>query len=313
MRRLLVPLSWFWRAGSAVRMARARVGRQKLDVPVISVGALTMGGAGKTPLVAHLAARLRERGRNPAILTRGYKRISKEPIVIVPRGGNAPVESTGDEAQIFIRRGDAHVGVGANRYEVGRRMERELSPDIFLLDDGFQHVQLHRDHDILLVDSNDPAAGGVFPAGRSREPLSALARATEIVLTGNAPMKAAVPVFRSRVVPIEWVDFTGSALPLDSFRGQRVVAFCGLGNPKSFWRTLDELGIAPLARREFPDHHRYSAGDLKSLDAADAYLTTEKDAINLGNCDGSNCEKISWLRIDLEIEKGAELLERLLD
>jgi len=275
---------------------------------VISVGALTMGGAGKTPLVAHLAAKLRGMGRNPAILTRGYKRISREPIVIVPRGESALVESTGDEAQIFIRRGDAHVGIGANRYEVGRRMERELAPDLFLLDDGFQHVQLHRDRDIVLVDSEDPGAGGVFPAGRLREPLSALARATEIVLRGGGDFSAAAPLFHSRVIPIEWVDHaTGSALPLETFRGSRVVAFCGLGNPRSFWRTLDEIGIAPLARREFPDHHRYSLGDLESLDAADAYLCTEKDAINMA----APCARLFWLRIDIALDREAELLERI--
>jgi len=319
-KRMLTPLAWIWRAGSAVQMSRARAARRKLDAPVISVGALTMGGAGKTPLVAHLAARLRALGWNPAILTRGYKRTSREPIVMVRRGQAAAVESTGDEAQIFIRRGDAHVGIGANRYEVGRAMEREFAPDIFLLDDGFQHVELHRDHDIVLIDSNDPEAGGAFPVGRLREPLSALRRATEVVLTGDGEFRTHLPCFRSRVIPLEWVSLeSGAAMPLEAFRGQRVVAFCGLGNPRSFWRTLEQIGIAPLARREFPDHHRYSRGDLASLaaplsQAADAYLTTEKDSINIGaRCRGERCAKIFWLRIDVEIENEAELLERILD
>ena len=112
---------------------------RELKTPVISVGGLTMGGAGKSPMVAHLARVLREAGRNPAILTRGYRRESSD-VVIVPRGGSAAPSATGDEAQIFLRRGDAHVGIGSGPVRSGRRMETELAPDVFLLDDGFQHV-----------------------------------------------------------------------------------------------------------------------------------------------------------------------------
>ena len=115
-------------------------------------------------MVAHLAARLRELGRNPAILTRGYKRVSSEPIVIVPRGSKAAVNDTGDEAQMFIRRGDAHVGIGADRYAgLGRKMEEQLAPDIFLLDDGFQHVELARSRDIVLIDAEAIASDRIFP------------------------------------------------------------------------------------------------------------------------------------------------------
>src|SRR5205814_1687774 len=129
------------------------------------------------------AERLAQQGRDPAILTRGYRRESREPVVIVPRGQAAPVESTGDEAQMFIQRGFAHVGIGADRYEVGRRMEQELKPDVFLLDDGFQHSGLNRDEDIAVIDALDPLGGGLFPLGRRREPLSALSRATAIVIS----------------------------------------------------------------------------------------------------------------------------------
>ena len=174
------PLAAIWTAGHAANIARTRP--KKLDTPVISVGALTMGGAGKSPFVAHLAQKLAEAGRNPAILTRGYGRKSRLD-VIVPRGGSAPVEQTGDEAQMYVQRGVAHVGIGCDRYEVGRRMERELHPDIFLLDDGFQHFRLQRDQDIVLIDALDPLGGGVFPLGRLREPLTALARATAVVIT----------------------------------------------------------------------------------------------------------------------------------
>ena len=202
------PLAAIWKAGHALNMSRAS--SRKLESTVISVGALTMGGAGKSPFVAHLAQKLAEAGRNPAILTRGYGRKSRLD-VIVPRGGSAPVEQTGDEAQTYVRQGAAHVGIGADRYEVGRRMERELQPDIFLLDDGFQHFRLQRDRDIVLIDALDPLGGGVFPLGRLREPFAALARATAVVITRAENRHPGIerlirrynphaPIFRARVV-----------------------------------------------------------------------------------------------------------------
>ena len=174
------PLAAIWKAGHAANISRTH--SKKLDTAVISIGALAMGGAGKSPFVAHLAQKLAEAGRNPAILTRGYGRKSRLD-VIVPRGGSAPVAETGDEAQAYVRQGAAHVGIGADRYAVGRRMEKELKPDVFLLDDGFQHFRLQRDRDIVLIDALDPLGGGVFPLGRLREPFSALARATAVVIT----------------------------------------------------------------------------------------------------------------------------------
>ena len=311
-RTLLLPLSWLWRAGAFVNQARRRSRQRSLRTPVISIGALTMGGAGKTPMVAHLARRLREMGKNPAILTRGYQRMSTQPVVIVPRGRSAPVELTGDEAQILIRRGDAHVGIGANRYEVGKRLEKELAPDVFLLDDGFQHVQLHRDHDIVLIDADDPEAGGMFPAGRLREPPSALQRATEIVARGTGEIHApGKPIFRSRVVPGEWMGGDPAGAP--------VAAFCGLGDPRSFWRTLEEQQVNAKLRIAFGDHHRYSVDDLKHLVQAardagvETLVTTEKDAVNL--CPNAEALiaplKLCWLRIGIEIEGEPELLKRL--
>ena len=169
-----------------------------------------MGGAGKSPFVLYLAQKLDEAGQNPAILTRGYGRKSRLD-VIIPRGESASVAQTGDEAQIFIRRGVAHVGIGANRYEVGRKMEQQLHPGVFLLDDGFQHFGLKRDRDIVLIDALDPLGGGVFPLGRLREPVSALARATAVVITRAENRhtgierlirqhNAKAPIFRSRVM-----------------------------------------------------------------------------------------------------------------
>jgi 3-deoxy-D-manno-octulosonic-acid transferase len=317
----LTPLSWMWRAGNAVNFMRPV---RALEAPVISVGALAMGGAGKSPMVAHLAARLRTMGRNPAILTRGYQRVSRE-MVIVPRGECADRDRTGDEAQIFIRRGDASVGIGADRYAVGRRMKA----DVFLLDDGFQHRRLARQHDIVLLDSRDPLAGGIFPLGRLREGPEALERATEVILTrceseqttrGVERMIARyskAPVFRSRVVARRWMDLNNAEGDTGM---EAVAAFCGIGAPRAFWRTLEQLGKRTVWRRAFPDHHRYSDSEIEQLvsDAsaagAEILVTTEKDAINLpaGASKIAAPVRLLWLEIGIEIEREEELLQRIL-
>jgi tetraacyldisaccharide 4'-kinase len=273
-------------------------------------------------MVAHLALRAAEAGRSPAILTRGYRRKSGEDVVVA-RGKTASVDLTGDEAQMFVRQGAAHVGIGANRYKTGLRMESELKPDLFLLDDGFQHLGLKRDEDIVLIDALDPLGGGVFPLGRLREPLAGLARATIIVITradrdtpGLEKMirrcNSSAPIFRSRVIAREWVDVaTGSACQ-PTFR--RVAAFCGLGSPQSFWNTLEGLGLEIVSRRTFPDHHRYTDWDLRGMPPADALVTTEKDAMNLFPEAAKTAAplKMYYLRIGIEIEDEARLLQRIL-
>ncbi|MBZ5674025.1 MAG: tetraacyldisaccharide 4'-kinase [Acidobacteriia bacterium] len=311
-RLTLGTLAAFWKAGHSLNIARTRP--NKLDTPVISIGALTMGGAGKSPFVAHLAQRLAEAGQNPAILTRGYGRKSRRD-VIVPQGGAAPVEQTGDEAQTYVRQAAAHVGIGSDRYEVGRRMEKELHPGVFLLDDGFQHFRLQRDHDIVLIDALDPLGGGIFPLGRLREPFRALARATAVVITRSESRHSGIeklirshnpraPIFHARVVAVD--------LPPDGPVG----AFCGLGQPRTFWRTLETIGIRAAPRLVFPDHHRYTAADLEeivrqAMDAgARALVTTEKDMMNVPA--GAELPlKIYCLRIGIEIENEAELLQHI--
>jgi 3-deoxy-D-manno-octulosonic-acid transferase len=307
----LGPLASLWTAGNAANISRSKP--KSLQTEVISIGGLSMGGAGKSPFVLYLAQKLNEAGRNPAILTRGYGRKSRLD-VIVPRGESASVAQTGDEAQMFIRRGLAHVGIGANRYDVGRKMEQQLHPGVFLLDDGFQHFGLKRDRDIVLIDALDPLGGGVFPLGRLREPMSALVRATAIVITRAENRhtgierlirqhNAKAPIFRSRVV------VTGEIPQVP------VAAFCGLGQPRTFWRTLDELGIPVVCRLQFPDHHRYTQEDLHDIErqaaGAEALVTTEKDLMNLPV--GVPLPlTIRCLRIEIEIENEAEFLRHVL-
>lgn len=335
-RRWLAPLAWIWEAGVRRDRARGLARQKKLARPVISVGGITMGGAGKTPLVEWLAARLYENGQQPAILTRGYRRRSVQDKIIITAGAPCTPALTGDEAQIFVRSGIAHVGIGRNRYETGRLLEDRLNPDIFLLDDGFQHWPLARELDVVLIDALDPFGGGaMFPQGRLREPLDGLARAGAFVITRTEPgvSTAAIegvlrthnpraPVFRSRVVPAFWRELhSGRSVPAGSGAFRSVAAFCGLGNPGAFWRTLDALGLEVVYRCSFPDHHRYQPRELGRLAfraagaGADALVTTEKDAINLSDHAGeiAGITPVYWLKIGIELENESEFLALVLE
>jgi 3-deoxy-D-manno-octulosonic-acid transferase len=333
-RYILGPLSLLWLAGHRFNVARMFAGRKSLSTRVVSIGGLNMGGSGKTPMVEHIARRLYDAGKNPAILTRGYRKKSPSRIVVVPRGQSVSLTMTGDEAQMFVRSGVAHVGIGGSRFEVGQRMERELHPDVFLLDDGFQHIWLNRDEDIVLIDALNPLAGGLFPLGRRREPLESLARATAIVITrvdaerGVAGLERLIrrynrkaPIFRSRVAPREWVDLEqGATRALEDPPFRRVAAFCGLGSPGAFWKTLEDLGLEIVFRCAFRDHHSYRATDVRRLAeqaraaGAEALVTTEKDTMNLkeGAVEMAAPQKIYWLKIGVEIDREDELMSRIL-
>jgi len=327
------PLTLLWRAGRAMNATKSRALRRELRTPVISVGGLTMGGVGKSPMVAHLASRLRAAGRNPAILTRGYRRRTAEPVVIVERGHQAPPALTGDEAQIFLRCGDAHLGIGKNRFAVGTSLERQLQPDVLLLDDGFQHGKLARKHNIVLIDALDPLGGGIFPLGRAREPAEALRRATILIVTRSEPgvpitglemllrpYNTEAPIFRSWVKPLEWIEIsTGETRPAGELGVTRVGAFCGLGNPRSFWKTLEGSGLDVAFRWAFEDHHSYRPDELRrlaqqaTLAGAKALVTTEKDFLNLFEGAAALIAplKLYWLKIGIEIENEEELLRLL--
>ncbi len=336
-RLFFTPLSWLWGAGHRWNLARSIATKKSLQTRVVSIGGLSMGGVGKTPLVEHMARRLSQAGRSPAILTRGYRKKSAARTVVIPKGQAAPIELTGDEAQMFIRSGVAHVGIGANRWEVGHRLESELHPDVFLLDDGFQHVRLDRNEDIVLIDALNPLAGGLFPLGRRREPLESLKRATAIVITRvdhlGDPLEVAgierlvrrynakAPVFRCRVVPREWVELDGgNPIARDKAPFRRVAAFCGLGAPQSFWKTLAQLNLEVVSTWAFGDHHAYRPEDLRRLGqqaraaGAEVLVTTEKDIMNLreGAAQLAAPVKIYWLKIGVELDREEEFLARIL-
>ena len=316
---VLWPLSRLWLAGGWLKRSLSR--RERLQTPVISVGGLTAGGTGKTPFVLWLAGKLKARGLQPAILTRGYRRRAPERHTILAPGECADVARTGDEAQSYLRAALGPVGIGADRAGAGRLIEERFRPSVFLLDDGFQHHRLERALDIVLIDALNPFGGcAPVPLGRLREGLGALRRAGIVVITRCEEGRRTdgiesiirrynpgVPVFRSRVAAEAWKPAPPSG---------PVAAFCGLGNPGAFRQTLRGLGIKPVLERAFGDHHRYSGRELRELAAearasgATVLVTTGKDFMNLpaGWKEAIEPLRLAWLEIRIEVEGDEELL-----
>ncbi len=264
------------------------LGVRRLNHPVISVGNLTIGGTGKTPLVIELARRLSDAGHRPVILSRGYWRRSRG-VVVVSRGRGPEVDwsVSGDEPQLMaIRLPGVAVVVGNDRYAAGRRAEQEGLGDLFLLDDGFQHRKLHRDVDLVAIDPAEWAGPDtLLPTGRWREPRSAIRRATAACVQRGLgdlgeEVDAPVPAFDVDTVVDGFVR-DGELYPVDHLAGCRVTGFAGIAKPERFFRTLERLGVEVVERRAFPDHHRFAKKDLERL-GGDVQITTEKDAIRLG-------------------------------
>ena len=326
------PILWlfsrFWVAVTRWEQAREVAHARRLSTPVISVGGISMGGTGKTPVVDLLAEKLRSQDLQPAVLTRGYRRKSIEKRIAVSAGATIAARKTGDEPQILIRSGFAHVGIGSDRWKTGRLLEENLKPDIFLLDDGFQHRRLERQLDIVLIDTLNPFDGGsVFPLGGLREPIEALSRADAIVLTRIQPhreyqgirakirsVNPTAPIFSAQVEPKCWInERTRERLAAPP---QPVIAFCGLANPSSFWRTLASLGIEPDFRWAFDDHHHYSHRELRRLAShardrgAAVLLTTEKDAMNLPDraLEVLSPVDLYWLKIGTQLDDEGGLM-----
>jgi tetraacyldisaccharide 4'-kinase len=250
---------------------------------VISVGNLSVGGSGKTPVVAELARLLRQRGERPVILTRGYGRRQVTEGVLVVSDGERVLESvdrSGDEPQLFARKlRGVPVLVAADRYVAGVLAEKHFAATVSILDDGFQHVQLERDVDLLLLSVQD-LSDRVIPAGRLREPLDAARLADALLVTGSDEEVGTV-ASRLQHQTVFRVDTEYDVIdaPL------RVVAFAGIARPERFFKALRSLGYDVARELTFPDHHWYTARDVGRIEAAarDAgealIITTEKDAV----------------------------------
>lgn len=289
------PLSAIFGAGVAARNAlydRRFFQAKKLARPVVSIGNISVGGSGKTPFVIVLGQLLVERGIPFDVLSRGYGRSSTGIAIVNPNGSAAQF---GDEPLLIARKLQAPVIVGADRYEAGLLAEQKFSSKLHLLDDGFQHRRLHRDFDIVLLPAQDQQ-GSLLPAGRLREPLSALKRADAVVLFDSQALPTgAQSVWRARRV-IELPAATGKA-----------IAFSGIARPRQFIEGLKSSKLEIAGTVAFRDHHRYDQHDidrllqLKKQTGADGFITTEKDLINLGTLSSQLSPLlIAQLRIELE-------------
>lgn len=302
------PLSGIY--GGAVRARnefydRGLLRARRLQGPVVCVGNLSAGGSGKTPFVILLGELLKARGINFDVLSRGYGRRSRGVRLVDPAG--LPREF-GDEPLLIARKLQVPVVVGEDRYDAGRFAESKFGAQLHLLDDGFQHRALARDFDIVLVTPQD-ANDRLLPSGRLREPLHSLRRADAIVLASGASAEsfsiAGKLIWRVRrgIVPVN--------VP------PRPLVFCGIARPENFVLQLRAANIEPVAEAFYRDHHAYSEKDIRDLrelkqrSEAGGFVTTEKDAVNLGGY-LSALAPLAVVPVKMELSDAANALDTML-
>jgi tetraacyldisaccharide 4'-kinase len=310
----LAPVSLAYAAGARIHRALARPGKAR--IPVISVGNLTVGGAGKTPVTLFLARELVRLGKKPAVLSRGYGRNSRAPLRVTPA---TDPRLSGDEPLLLARHG-LDVWVGADRAALAD-VAASADADVLVLDDGLQHHRLARDLDVVVVDAAAPFGNGwLLPRGPLREQPSSLARVSHGLLwltRADAPRSAALrrlpdwPTVESVLRPaIEATDAAAHSAGGADLRGQRVFLFAGIARPQRFEATLRALGAVVVGTRWFRDHHWYTDSEIARLRSAarDALLlTTEKDLVRLRDPSG-----IHALRVELQITAGRPALQAAL-
>jgi tetraacyldisaccharide 4'-kinase len=314
----LLPLSAAYDVVTRTRLAAYRRGwfsTSNLPAPVISVGNLTTGGTGKTPLVewvCRAAANVAAEERAPkrvCVLTRGYGRDNPKTQTVVSNGTEllAGEREAGDEPLLLAKHllGVAAVICNPNRVAAGKWAIENLKTEVFVLDDGFQHLRLARDLDIVTIDATNPwgvGGGRLLPYGRLREPRAGLSRADCVVITRTdqfeditslkevvAGLAGAIPIFSSRMVTAGIRRLSGERIDRKDLAAQPLAAFCGVGNPESFFDHLQREGLAPALTRAFADHHPYKQSELDALaqeakaNGAEGLITTAKDAIKLSS------------------------------
>jgi tetraacyldisaccharide 4'-kinase len=294
----------------------------RLPRPTISVGNLTVGGTGKTPLVEYVARRFIRSGRRVVVLSRGY-------------GARAEIGESNDEAAVLAANVPEAVQVQSkNRHSAGLRAMSKHAPDVFILDDGFQHRRLARDLDVLVVDCACPFGyGKLLPRGFLREPTRSASRADCIVLSKSdevAPeevdriaraLSTIAPrakIFRAVYLPasLEPFDKSGPQISLDEARGRKVLAFCGIGAPRSFRASLEKIGCEVAKFLEFPDHHRYNRADAEKIQkefassGAEFVVTTQKDAVKAR---AFGLPRAYWLKIETAFPADAGAFDGFID
>lgn len=304
---VLFPLAVIFAAGVAVRRALYRLGwlrAWRAPVPVVVVGNITAGGAGKTPLVIALVELLRAEGRRPGVVSRGYGRVPStdaDPLgVIRVLPGVATPEHFGDEPVLIARRTGVPVYVSPDRPAAVRAMlEAHPETDVVITDDGLQHYALARDVEIVVVDGERGFGNRLpLPAGPLREPVSRLREVDCVVVNGGGDLPLpAVNTFSMRLGRELFVSFSGDEMAPADFaaaaRGRRVAAVAGIANPSRFFSHLDRLGVV-AERHAFPDHHPFQPDDLR-LPGAEAIVMTEKDAVK---CVALSDPRMWFLRVD---------------
>ena len=302
------PLASIFAAGVHLRNAlydRGRLPERRLQGPTISVGNLSVGGSGKTPFVLLLGELLKTRGVKFDVLSRGYGRETRGVLLVEASGSS---RDFGDEPLLIARRLGLPVVLGEDRYEAGVFAEKKFGPQFHILDDGFQHRALARDFDIVLVTPDD-ARDRLLPAGRLREPVTSLRRADAVVLSSGASPHV-FPVAGKLVWRVRR-GIVAKDVPA------RPVAFCGIARPRSFLLQLRTAGVEPAAEAVYRDHHVYTEKDIRELlrvkaeSEAQGFVTTEKDAINLGGY-LSTLEPLAVIPVKMELLDATNAVDTML-
>lgn len=337
LRIFLSLLSALYLIGVLLRNALYDIGllrAYKLPCYVVSVGNLSVGGTGKTPFVIYIANKLQAKGRNVAVLTRGYARQGKEPARIVKVDDSA--KEVGDEPMLMTKRlNPIPVIVGKNRVKSGTWAIGNIKVDTLVLDDGFQYRKLKKDAEFVLFDSTNPLGNGhLLPRGILREPFASVRRADGVLLTkvGQCEitnskineleerlhaLNPEMAVARADYIPLHIKRLGGDGLlSSGELAGKAILAFSGIASPGSFIRTLEGLGAKIIGERAFPDHHYFTSEEMSNLveearqKGAWGLVTTEKDGVRIPRIEPES--PIWMLSIEIEIRSGSDVLDALL-